>query len=207
MTKFNREASNQPVVAAFDFDGTITTRDCFIPFCLKVAGYPRFLWAVLLALPHIIGMLLRTVSREQAKVRLLHFVLGGRSIKEIKQTAEAFAEEFIPKVVRPNALQRINWHREQGHQVILVSASLENYLIPWAKKVGVDEVLATRLAVVEGSVTGELNGANCRGQEKVERLEKKLGSREKFQLYAYGDTSGDRELLASADFSFYRRLE
>ena len=65
-------------------------------------------------------------------------------------------------------------------------------------------MLATRLAVgADGRLTGELDGANCRGPEKVRRLHEWLdtahGGRSAVEVVAYGDSPGDREMLADAD--------
>jgi HAD superfamily hydrolase (TIGR01490 family) len=95
-------------------------------------------------------------------------------------------------------VERLGWHRSQGHEVVVVSASFTDYLRPVADRLGVDAVLATELEVVDGRLTGRLAGANVRGAEKVRRLETWLGD-EPAELWAYGDSSGDRELLARAD--------
>jgi phosphoserine phosphatase len=41
---------------------------------------------------------------------------------------------------------------------------------------------------------------NCYGQEKVNRLLEVEPDRKNYYLYAYGDSRGDREMLAFADF-------
>jgi phosphatidylglycerophosphatase C len=71
---------------------------------------------------------------------------------------------------------------------------------------GVDAVLATRLAADGETFTGALVGENCRGPEKLRRLDEWLaarvgveGGRNGVELWAYGDSAGDRELLEVAD--------
>jgi len=101
-------------------------------------------------------------------------------------------------------MDRLQWHLEQGHRCIIVSASIDIYLEPWAESFGVHDVICSRLASPNGFVTGKLMGANCWGPEKVRRLEEEFGNLEDYNLFAYGDSRGDRELLAAADHPFYR---
>ena len=98
----------------------------------------------------------------------------------------------------------MGWHKGQGHDVVLVSASFGAYVRPLGEHLGVDGVLCTELVVDRaGRCTGELVDANCRGHEKVRRLHLWLdehhGGRHAVELWAYGDSPGDEELLADAD--------
>jgi HAD superfamily hydrolase (TIGR01490 family) len=110
-------------------------------------------------------------------------------------------------MLRQQALKRLDWHRRQGHRCVAISASLELYVRPCAVAAGFDDVIATGLEVrADGRVSGRLGGANCYGAEKVNRLEALLGKREGYTLFAYGDSRGDREMLASADHACYREF-
>ena len=85
-----------------------------------------------------------------------------------------------------------------GHAVLLASASLDSYLLP----LGVDGVICTRLERgADGKLTGRLDGANCRGAEKARRVREWLQEHDLTgaELWAYGDSKGDDELLALAD--------
>ena len=86
--------------------------------------------------------------------------------------------------------------------MILASASLEPYVTPLGELLGVDDVVCTRLEQdPDGRLTGRLRGANCRGPEKARRVEEWLGQAELegAELWAYGDSASDDELLAAAD--------
>ncbi|MEJ1959737.1 MAG: HAD-IB family phosphatase [Nitrosomonadales bacterium] len=90
---------------------------------------------------------------------------------------------------------------------MIISASLELYVQPWGTSAGFDDVIATKLEMAgDGCTTGKLSGANCFGIEKIRRLEALLGTREGYTLYAYGDSRGDRELLSSADYAYYKKF-
>jgi phosphatidylglycerophosphatase C len=192
-----------PAVAVFDFDGTIIRGDSTTAFCR--AEFPgRMLPAMVRAAPRLAGHALGLVDRQRLKEAVLTAVLGGREEPEVRARAAGWAARCLPGMVRPAALERLRWHRSRGHRVVIASASLELLLEPWAPAAGVDDVLATRLAVAGGRLTGRLDGPNCYGPEKVVRLRALLGDLDGVELYAYGDSRGDRELLAVARHRAYR---
>ncbi|HYF45411.1 MAG TPA: HAD-IB family hydrolase [Acidimicrobiales bacterium] len=179
-------------VAAFDFDGTVTRRDTLVPFLRRLHGPGRFTAAGLASLPALAR------GREAFKAALLHRLLRGMPAEELARRARAYGEELPPQF-RPEAVERIRWHQEQGHQVVLVSASLRAYLDPVVEHLGLDGVCAVELEVDgAGRLTGHMTGPNCRGPEKVVRLTAWLGDEAPERLWAYGNSSGDRELLAAA---------
>ncbi|MEM1170759.1 MAG: HAD family hydrolase [Cyanobacteria bacterium P01_H01_bin.35] len=196
-----------PVVAVFDFDGTLTHRDSFLPFLRFLLGPSRFDGGLLLMSPVLIGYALKLIANWQAKEALLKFFLGGKSQKQLNQIGEQFAVQQIPKLLRPEGIQRLQWHQNQGHLTILVSASLEIYLFPWTKKMSFNQVIGTRLETDSGVVTGRILGKNCYGSEKVERLKAILGNLNQYCIYAYGDSRGDRQLLDIANYPYYRTFE
>lgn len=196
----------KPVVAAFDFDGTLTASDSFLPFLRAVAGNTRYVQHMLSLSPVLLGYGLGLVKNHRAKARVLAKFLSGAEVEAIRRIAQDFATRQLPGQIRASALARLRWHQQQGHRCVIVSASLECYLQPWAQTVGVSEIIGSQLAIDADIYTGQLAGANCYGAEKTRRLEALLGSRDAYTLYAYGDSKGDRELLALADYAYYRQM-
>lgn len=200
-------AKEKPVVAAFDFDGTLTTRDTLIPFLNYHAGRLGFVRGMTRSLPVLAAYALRLLRNDVAKEQLLINFLAGTDLPVLKQAGQLFAEGRLAALMRPEALDRLRWHQAQGHRVVVISASLDIYLEPWARTVGIDHVICTSLeSDSAGRVSGCLAGNNCFGPEKLRRLLDSLGDRSGYILYAYGDSRGDRELLASADHAFYRTM-
>lgn len=197
----------RPVIAAFDFDGTLTYRDSFLPFIKSAVGPWRFYLGLLLLGPILLGYGMRLIPNWRTKqIVLSHFFRRWPQAK-LQQAAEGFAHQELPRLLRPEALQRLSWHRQHGHQLVLVSASLEAYLRPWADRQSFDQVIGTRLGVTEGQITGHIEGKNCYGPEKVRRLKEWASCIEEYYLYAYGDSKGDRELLAIAQAPCYRSFD
>lgn len=190
-------------VAAFDFDGTLIPGDSLRPFLIRVLGYRRFVDTITAAGPSMVAEY-RRGGRDAAKLVLLRRALQGRPARDVLIEGEQFGQELVSKL-RSDMADRLRWHRARGHRLILVSASLAAYLEPLGRHVGFDQVIATRLAVDDdGLFSGALVGANVRGQEKADRLRGALAS-DDVELWAYGNSSGDRELLAMADHPVWVR--
>lgn len=195
-----RESPSRPtVVAAFDVDNTLTTRDCVIPFLRRVGGR-RFVVRLALHGPRIV-VAAAGRRRDRIKVLATRAAVRGRPHDEIVAEARRFAETVWESRMRPDTVARLRWHLEQGHRVVLVSASYRDYLVPLAERLGAHAVLSTELDVRDGICTGELRGPNCRAGVKVERLRSWIASEgvAPSEVHAYGDSTGDRELLAFAD--------
>lgn len=188
-------------LAAFDFDCTLTRRDMFHPFVLYALGGLRWAKGIVRLTPHVFK------SRHALKEKALQEFFPGYTEEDLKALAEPFAVDVVERFIKKRALEQLKWHQNQGHTVAIVSAGLETYIAPWAKSHGVEHVLATRLETdSEGVLTGKLLGANCRGPEKVRRILETFGPKESYLLYAYGDSAGDREMLALADHPFFRKI-
>lgn len=198
----------KPVIAAFDFDGTITKRDSLISFLAFTAGKWQTAKKLLLASPQIVRFLLNQISRQEAKEAILKQFFKGVPFHQLQELGEAFSHSAaLANLVYPAALKRLEWHRSQKHRCILISASLDVYLKPWSMKQGFDDLICSTLEIDQnGNATGLLKGKNCWGPEKEERLLNLVGSKEDYILYAYGDSRGDEQLLSKADYPFYRKM-
>jgi phosphatidylglycerophosphatase C len=197
----------RPGVAAFDVDGTLTDRDCVVPFVRAVNG--TFGTALGLAARSAgLAAALRRRDRDTVKAIATAVVFAGRKSSEVSDHGKRFAERVAGTWIRPRSLALLRGHQARGHDVVLVSASFGAYLRPLGDRLGVDAVLCTELAVDGDSCcTGELNGRNCRGEEKVRRLHEWLGithgGRDCVELWAYGDSAGDHAMLRDADHAIW----
>jgi phosphatidylglycerophosphatase C len=193
------------VIAAFDFDGTLTYPDTLMVFLKHV--FTKKQLAIGLARLSLVltAFKFKLISNNLAKQKLFAYFFGGMDLAKFNEYCATFTVK-IPPVINPTALARLKWHQDQGHTCVIVSASVENWIKPWADQYNVT-VASTRLEVIDGKITGRFLGENCYGDEKVTRLLELFPNRETYELYAYGDSGGDRALLALADHSFYRKFE
>jgi phosphatidylglycerophosphatase C len=192
-------AHTADTVAAFDFDGTLSTRDNFVPFLRRVAGTAAVARAMATNSARLVREPRDSWSRDELKALVLRDLFSGYHGDALDEIARGYAFEIIQRHLAPEMVQRADWHRTQGHALVIVSASLGVYLRPIAEHLRFDAVLSTELEVgADGTLTGEMAGANVRGEEKARRLDAWIGDRDLF-VWAYGDSSGDRELWARAD--------
>ncbi|WP_124974589.1 HAD-IB family hydrolase [Aphanothece sacrum] len=197
---------NNSIVAVFDFDGTLTYKDSLFPFLHLVVGKWRFVWGMICISPILLGYSLKLIPNWRAKEMVLKHFLQGLSKEHLQKLGERFATVHIPQLLRSEAVKRLHWHQTQGHQTILISASLEDYIIPWSKSMGFNYAMGTNLVIKQGYITGKILGKNCYGSEKTKRLKDLLGDLNQYSIYAYGDSKGDRELLAIANYPFYQKF-
>lgn len=197
---------NQPVVAAFDFDGTLTRRDTLFHFLLQVAGWSAFTRNMIVLAPTLAAYGLGLLRNDLAKEKVLTRFLSGMPMQALQEQGVSFAAQALPRLLRSVAMRRLAWHKQQGHRCVVISASLELYVQPWAQAAGFDAVIASRLEQVDGRCTGKLQGGNCYGAEKALRLQALLGAKERYTLYAYGDSRGDSELLSMADHAYFKQI-
>jgi phosphatidylglycerophosphatase C len=188
------------VVAAFDVDGTLTTRDCVRPFLERVAGRRRMLTSLMRRpLATVVAAVRR--DRDRFKEIIVGGSLRGKLITDVERTGEQFAQYVLVNWLRPDTLRRLRWHQQAGHRTVIVSASLAAYLRPLALRLGIDDVLCTDSTRSGDRYGDRLNGPNCRAEEKRRRLDLWLEERRwaQAEVWAYGDSAGDLELLARAD--------
>jgi phosphatidylglycerophosphatase C len=207
------EALNAPpaqaavVVAAFDFDGTLTWRDTLGPFLRRLLGWPGLLRVLILTSPWLLAYVLRLTSNHRAKARLLQTALAGRRVEDVQRCAEAFVAQDLPRQWRPRALQQLVQHQHAGHRCVIVSASTSLYMHGVGASLRVDAVLCTEMEVEGDRYTGRMATPNCHGEEKVRRLQAWLHTQyghQPVELHAYGDTKGDLPLLRLAQAAWYR---
>jgi phosphatidylglycerophosphatase C len=208
------------VVAAFDFDGTLTRGGSVWKFLTALCGRDAVVSAGIRLLPQLVrAALFGGSAADVAKEALFVRTLAGRPATDVAQRAAAFGVAHYRRRGRTKVRARLDWHRRQGHRVVVVSASPEYYVRAAAAEIGVDDVVATQLEVDrQGNLTGRFHGPNCRGPEKLARLEQWMETSSDTgldgvgahngaagaeaphpYLWAYGNSAGDLEMLEAAD--------
>jgi len=207
-------------IAAFDLDGTLTTGGSVWEFLVAMVGPWRVGRAVAALAPKLArAAVLGGSAADDAKEALFLRTLGGLDVEELAPRAAQFGEAHYRRKARADMRARLEWHRGRGDVLVIVSASPELYVKAVGRELGVDHVVATRLEVgPDGRLTGRYEGRNCRGAEKLARLEQwtrssvvatSVGEGTDVQragqatprpyLWAYGNSAGDLPLLAAAD--------
>lgn len=189
------------VLAVFDFDGTLVSRDTFKIFAVFVVGWRRFLWALTHCAWPIMLWKTGIISGGRAKEKLFGRLFAGIAYDEFVRRGGEFAEH-IKTIERASVISFLKDHIGKGDEVFIVTASMPEWIIGWAATYGLDKdhVIGTAPEIgPDGLLTGKFQGRNCRGKEKVARLIPRIGKREDYVIHAYGDSDGDLELLEFAD--------
>lgn len=192
------------VLAVFDFDGTLTTKDSINDFIIYSYGLVPFIIGTAIISISIISYLLRIITNTELKEAVYAYFFKGMSLNEFEQKSQTYAVNRLSLIIRPDALDRLKWHKKQNHRIIIVTASPSNWIRIWGKKNSlVDDIIASIPEVVNKKLTGRMK-INCFGKEKVSCFLKKYPDRKSYYLYVYGDSYGDKPLLHIADEPFYR---
>lgn len=190
-------------LALFDFDGTITREDTLFAVIRFICG-KRKLYSGMIALsPFLCLYLVKVISNGRMKERVLRRFFGGMPKDLFQERCEAFCRDSLPGLLRRDALAEIKKHQREGAEIMVVTASAEDWVAPWCRREGI-ACLGTRLQVRGGNITGKIAGENCNGPEKVRRIRAAVDLSAYDQVIAYGDTGNDRPMLRLADEPHYK---
>lgn len=193
-------------LALFDFDGTISNKDSFVAFMKFTHGKPVFALRMAMGFLTFFGWKIGLVKSHYTKVKALRSFYKGWTEERMTDARKRFTQEVIPTILFPKALEKINWHKQQKHRIVVVTASCDAWLGDWVQEMNL-EILCTEMELENGIYTGELAKPNCRGKEKVNRVKQLLNLEDYTEVYAYGNDHGDNQLLAIADHPHFRALE
>ena len=187
-------------IYAFDFDGTLTTKDTLIEF-IRYAKGSMDLGLGFLRYAHLLVLMkLGLYPNYKAKQKVFAHFFKDTTLDDFNALCKAFAASSS-HLLRHNAIEAINQAIKEGSEVLIVSASIDNWVQPFFPQV---KVLGTQIEVIDGKLTGRFMTKNCYGQEKVNRILSLHPNRQEYHLTAYGDSRGDREMLAFADESYFK---
>lgn len=191
----------------FDFDGTLTTSDTLLEFIKYAKGRSRFLMVFLMYSPLLVMMKLHLYPNWKAKQQIFAHLFAGMRIEKFDALCRGFAEEN-QHLLRPKGITLVHEALVAGAQVFIVSASIDNWVRPFfdIRNLKGVQVLGTQIEVEDGKLTGNFKSNNCYGKEKVHRIAEVLKSfeRSEYEIEAFGDSRGDKEMLAFADKGHFK---
>ena len=190
-------------IAFFDFDGTITTKDSLLEVIKHQKGSLLFYTGFLLNAPFLVAYKLKIIRNSTAKQKVLKFFFNKMPLLSFQEKCDAFASGKLPALIRPKALTEIKKLQDLGAEVVVISASAKNWLQRWADKINVT-LICTKLEIRNEKLTGNIDGENCHGEEKVRRIKVAYDLSEYDEIYCYGDSPGDKPMLSLATFAFYK---
>ena len=197
-------------IYAFDFDGTLTTRDTLIAFIRYAKGRRAFVLGFLRHAHLLVLMKLGLYPNWKAKQKIFSYFFKGMNLGDFDALCQRFAADNR-QLLRPEGIRTLEQAREEGADIVIVSASIDNWVKPFftnldglADNLPKITVLGTQIEIADRKLTGRFLTKNCYGQEKVNRILALYPNRSEYTLTAYGDSRGDKELLAFADEAHYK---
>lgn len=195
-------------VAMYDMDRTITRSGTYSGFLMHVARR-RQQWRLLL-LPLVglasLAYAARLIDRSRLKAINLRLLVGQRFARaEIAPLAESYADKVVAHGLHPAALEQIAADREAGYRLLLATASFHLYVDAIARRLGIEDVLATQLDEPDGAdhIHARLAGDNCYGDAKFARIDGWMAAnaitRDSAHIRAYSDHVSDHPMLRFAD--------
>lgn len=192
-------------IFVFDFDGTLTTRDTLIAFIRFARGTAWLVRCLLLLLPRLVLMKLGLVDNGRTKERLFAMCFKGMATADFNDLCRRFAATVGQSVKRQETWGVMERAVAESNPVYVVSASVDNWVSPFFPDAVT--VVGTRVESANDRLTGRFLTPNCYGAEKVRRLKEAMpdldNARSHYYIIAYGDSRGDKEMLAYADESHY----
>ncbi len=193
------------VLVLFDFDGTLSRKDSFIPFLHFVTGTSGMIFRLILLLPSIALYLTNFRDNHWLKNRFITVFLKGLTVSELQELGQLFYDAKLKKQLRKKAIEALELHRKAAHECVVVSASAEYWLQPFCDQFGL-KLICTRWETNDGRISGKILGKNNYGAEKARRILEEYRLTDYQLVVAYGDSHGDSEMLELAGRKHYRNF-
>ena len=140
-----------------------------------------------------------TTKRLKSTRERAQSLVAGHSVDTFERVAElAWRRSIAPKVF-PEMMERINWHKDQGHHVWLVTASPQALASVMARDLVLTGALGTTLETRDNIFTGEIDGELLHGELKATTASRHAKSQgvDLAHCYAYSDSAADIPLLSA----------
>ncbi len=184
-------------IAFFDLDYTLLDTSSGLMYAQQIVRQrraPLWLMSYLSTLYH-----LKRITFAEAHARLIPFV-GRHGVAEAKTFFDAWVSRHLTRHLTEKGRQTIAQHQQQGHEVVIISASIKEIVRPIAEHLDLaNNYLSTHLATDGDRYTGAIDGLPCYGEGKV-HWAKQWCADNGFDFaeaagYFYTDSSSDVPLL------------
>lgn len=193
------------VIAVFDLDGTITSKDTFLEFIKYYKGNLKFYLGLLFLAPNIFLFFIKIYTNSKLKEKFFSYFFKDETDLHIQKKGDEFSEYILPRLCRKSALDILEWHTKQKHKILILSASADIWLKKWCD-INDFELVCTRFEVEESQYTGRILGNNCYGIEKKTLLSEIFSKKDYSYSFGYGDSKADQYFLDLVDKAYLMKL-
>lgn len=191
----------QNAIAFFDLDGTITEKDTLFEFVREFVSPFKFKLNLLFVIPFLLISKLKIIDSGSVKAFFIYLCIRKVPKEQIVLKAKYFSLNKLPLLFRPSMKKRLEWHKANGHEIVIVSASINFWIEPWATENGYS-LISSEMKFENDRITPFLIGKNCKGKEKLRRVKALFNLENYFYIYAYGNEKSDNYLLDIANESY-----
>jgi len=198
--------TSDKVFAIFDLDYTLTQRGTWGRFVWQSVKSRPQLWLPLLISTLTFQLQYKLGKRPRGAVKktMMKWSLQRHDKSTLKKMAEAFAEKEVQFGLRPGGIAALNYHKQQGHHVIIASAAVDLIVAPIAERLNIDDFVSTELSWTRsGQLLSDFASPNCYGEAKLIRVKEQLSKISKHKSYKaifYSDSKADLPVLEYVDF-------
>ena len=186
-------------IAFFDFDGTLIKGDSFFMFANFLVGKKKLYNILLKNIINIALCILGLKNNGIIKEKIFCELYKGIAYDDFKNTGVDFID-VLDKRINQLGLKLLNDFQKQEKEIVIVSASIKEWIEPWALKYGVKTVISTEINIDnKGNLTGSFSTLNCNEKEKVVRILEIYPDLKEYESYAIGDSDGDKDMFGIVD--------
>ncbi len=188
----------------FDFDGTLTNKDTLFDF-LQFSFPDKYKWAFIQYSPLFLLVKFKIVNAGKAKEKFISHFLKDKNKIEIEKLAQDYFEAKKETIFRSEVLE---YMKSLAHETdkYIVTASLDIWVKPFARYLGV-RLISTKAEFKNNIFTGKFSTPNCNYKEKVVRIIKEVQLSQFDEVYAFGDSNGDKYLLKLSTHPHFQHFE
>ena len=188
----------------FDFDGTISKSDSMVDF-LKFIHKSHYYFILIKSAPLFLKFHFKMISKKEFKSNFLLNFLSKLSKKKLELKAAEFAFQY-KEHLKKSAIRHIeNLKKDKNNDISIVSASLDIWIIPISDSLGINSI--TTLTRFNDNLFAGIKGENCWGEEKVNRIKEFYELKNYSEIYSYGDSTGDLQMLKLADYKMFKYFD
>lgn len=195
----------EQTLAIFDFDYTLTDFDSFLYFLYFSTSWYKKLKSISL-IPMLTLCLFGFISRSKAKEKIFSFFFKNVEENYFNKLARDFSLNKLDNIIKREAFNKFLLHKKNNHITVIASASIKNWIKPWADKVGFDYVVATEVEIINNKITGIFKNGNYSGENKLSQVKSKFPNLDNYTVYVYTDSLIDKPLLDIADRKFLNKF-
>ncbi|MGE8563234.1 MAG: HAD-IB family hydrolase [Acinetobacter bohemicus] len=187
-------------LALFDFDGTLCTKDSFTGFIFYALSKRHIVKQGIKILPWIQAYYLNAYPAHAMRSKLFNAMFTHADALELQQVALEYATSLMSQL-NPALLKQLKQHQALGHDVVLVSASVDIYLEPVCHLLNI-ALICTQTEKINNLYTGQYTTPDCSSEQKRQRILENYSLDDYAVIYAYGNSREDNEMLALAHHAY-----